>query len=55
MNETPKLLQVYMSRTRRSPSGSRFCDHGGGAELDGCSDDAQAAIADVFALQLIWF
>jgi DNA-binding NarL/FixJ family response regulator len=52
MNETPKLLQVYI--VEDSPIVQRFLGSAiaaAGAELDGCSDDAQAAIADVFALQ----
>jgi CheY-like chemotaxis protein len=52
MNETPKPLQVYL--VEDSPIAQRFLGFAiaaAGAELDGCSDDAQAAIADVFALQ----
>jgi len=52
MNEMPKPLQVYL--VEDSPIAQRFLSSAiaaVGAELDGCSDDAQAAIADVFALQ----
>jgi len=52
MNETPRPLQVYV--VEDSPIVQRFLASAiaaAGAELDGCSDDAQAAIADVFALQ----
>ena len=52
MNETPKPLQVYL--VEDSPIAQRFLSSAiaaVGAELDGCSDNAQAAIADVFALQ----
>ena len=52
MNEMPKPLQVYL--VEDSPIAQRFLGSAiaaVGAELDGCSDDAQAAIADVFALQ----
>jgi len=52
MNETPKPLQVYL--VEDSPIAQRFLGSAiaaVGAELDGCSDNAQAAIADVFALQ----
>jgi DNA-binding NarL/FixJ family response regulator len=52
MNETPRPLQVYL--VEDSPIAQRFLGSAiasVGAELDGCSDDAQAAIADVFALQ----
>ena len=52
MNDTPKPLQVYV--VEDSPIAQRFLGSAiasVGAELDGCSDDAQAAIADVFALQ----
>jgi len=52
MNETLKPLQVYL--VEDSPIAQRFLGSAiaaVGAELDGCSDDAQAAIADVFALQ----
>jgi DNA-binding NarL/FixJ family response regulator len=52
MNEMPKPLQVYL--VEDSPIAQRFLGSAiaaVGAELDGCSDNAQAAIADVFALQ----
>jgi DNA-binding NarL/FixJ family response regulator len=52
MNESPKPLQVYL--VEDSPIAQRFLGSAiaaVGAELDGCSGDAQAAIADVFALQ----
>ena len=52
MNEMPKPLQVYL--VEDSPIAQRFLSSAiaaVGAELDGCSDNAQAAIADVFALQ----
>ncbi len=52
MNETPKPLQVYI--VEDSPIVQRFLGSAiaaAGGELDGCSDDAQAAIADLFALQ----
>ena len=52
MTETPKPLQVYV--VEDSPIVQRFLGSAiaaAGAQLDGCSDDAQAAIADVFALQ----
>ena len=52
MNETPKPLQVYL--VEDSPIAQRFLGSAiaaVGAELDGCSDHAQEAIADVFALQ----
>ena len=45
-------LQVYL--VEDSPIAQRFLGSAiaaAGAELDGCSGDAQAAIADVFALQ----
>jgi DNA-binding NarL/FixJ family response regulator len=52
MNETPKPLQVYI--VEDSPIVQRLLGSAiaaAGAQLDGCSDDAQAAIADVSALQ----
>jgi DNA-binding NarL/FixJ family response regulator len=52
MNEMPKPLQVYL--VEDSPIVQRLLGSAiaaAGAELDGCSDDAQAAIADVSALQ----
>ena len=52
MNETPKPLQVYI--VEDSPIVQRLLGSAiaaAGAQLDGCSDDAQAAVADVFALQ----
>jgi DNA-binding NarL/FixJ family response regulator len=52
MNEMPKPLQVYL--VEDSPIAQRFLGSAiaaAGAQLDGCSDDAQAAIADVSALQ----
>ena len=52
MNEMPKPLQVYV--VEDSPIVQRLLASAikaAGAEMDGCSDDAQAAIADVFALQ----
>jgi DNA-binding NarL/FixJ family response regulator len=52
MTEMPKPLQVYI--VEDSPIVQRLLGSAiaaAGAELDGCSDDAQAAIADVFALQ----
>lgn len=52
MNEMPKPLQVYI--VEDSPIVQRFLGSAiaaAGAQLDGCSDDAQAAIADVSALQ----
>jgi DNA-binding NarL/FixJ family response regulator len=52
MSETPKPLQVYV--VEDSPIVQRLLASAiaaAGAELDGCSDDAQAAIADLFALQ----
>jgi len=52
MNEVPRPLQVYI--VEDSPIVQRFLGSAiaaAGAELDGCSDDAQTAIADVSALQ----
>ena len=52
MNEVPKPLQVYI--VEDSPIVQRFLGSAiaaAGAQLDGCSDDAQTAIADVSALQ----
>jgi DNA-binding NarL/FixJ family response regulator len=52
MNETPKPLQVYI--VEDSPIVQRLLGSAiaaAGAQLDGCSDDAQAAIADLSALQ----
>lgn len=52
MRETPKPLQVYV--VEDSPIVQRLLASAikaAGAEMDGCSDDAQAAIADLFALQ----
>ena len=52
MNEMPKPLQVYV--VEDSPIVQRLLGSAiaaAGAELDGCSDDAQTAIADVSALQ----
>jgi DNA-binding NarL/FixJ family response regulator len=52
MNEMPKPLQVYL--VEDSPIVQRFLGSAiaaAGAQMDGCSDDAQAAIADVSALQ----
>ena len=52
MNEMAKPLQVYV--VEDSPIVQRLLASAiaaAGAEMDGCSDDAQVAIADVFALQ----
>jgi len=52
MNETPRPLQVYV--VEDSPIVQQFLATAiadAGAEMDGCSDDATTAIADVFALQ----
>ena len=52
MNPMPKPLQVYL--VEDSPIVQRFLGSAikaAGAEVDGCSDDAQAAIGDLFALQ----
>jgi DNA-binding NarL/FixJ family response regulator len=52
MNQAPRPLQVYI--VEDSPIVQRLLGSAvaaAGAEVDGCSDDAQAAISDVFALQ----
>jgi len=52
MSETAKPLQVYV--VEDSPIVQRLLASAitaAGAELDGCSDDAQAAIGDLFVLQ----
>jgi DNA-binding NarL/FixJ family response regulator len=52
MNETRRPLQVYV--VEDSPIVQQFLATAiadAGAEMDGCSDDATTAIADVFALQ----
>jgi DNA-binding NarL/FixJ family response regulator len=52
MNETPRPLQVYV--VEDSPIVQQFLATAiadAGAEMDGCSDDATTAIADLFALQ----
>ena len=52
MNEMPKPLQVYI--VEDSPIAERLLASAivaAGAELSGCSADAQTAIGDVFALQ----
>jgi DNA-binding NarL/FixJ family response regulator len=52
MNETPKALQVYI--VEDSPIIQRLLGSAivaAGAELSGCTADAQTAIADVFALE----
>jgi DNA-binding NarL/FixJ family response regulator len=52
MNEMPKPLQVYI--VEDSPIIQRLLASAiaaAGAELSGCSADAQTAIADLFALQ----
>ena len=52
MHEIRKPLQVYL--VEDSPIVQRLLGSAiaaAGAELDGCSDDAQAAIAEVSALQ----
>ena len=52
MNEMSRPLQVYI--VEDSPIVQRLLGSAiaaAGAELDGCSDDAQTAIADVSALQ----
>jgi DNA-binding NarL/FixJ family response regulator len=52
MNETPRPLQVYV--VEDSPIVQQFLATAiadAGAEMDGCSDDARKAIADLFVLQ----
>ena len=52
MNEMPKPLQVYI--VEDSPIAEQLLASAivaAGAELSGCSADAQTAIGDVFALQ----
>jgi DNA-binding response OmpR family regulator len=52
MNQAPRPLQVYV--VEDSPIIQRFLASAiadAGAEMDGCSDDARTAIADLFALQ----
>jgi DNA-binding NarL/FixJ family response regulator len=52
MNEAPKPLQVYI--VEDSPIIQRLLGSAivaAGAQLSGCSDDAQTAIAGVFALE----